>query len=372
MSQTTSRKLSVKGYAILLAAGKSTRMQGVDKVHVEIAGKPLWKYSDEILKKNTNIAEILVLKKGGKTRFDSAKKGFLEVLKKHHPRDSDLIIFHNAANPFLTNQELKSCIQKAKKTGACIVGHKAIDTIKKIDGEKITQTLNRENILLAQTPQIFRVDLLKKAYAQAARKKQTFTDEASLLESVGVQVAWVEASKNNKKITTPEDLQWAKTVIGVAQITGVGTDSHKFAAEGALTLGGIQVKNCPRLEAHSDGDVVLHALATALSQALGGGSLGTFADELFRNGATKSTQYLKPLLVQLQKKNLEIGHIAVHLECKKPHIDDIAEAMKKSIATILDIKKEKIAITATSGEGLTDFGKGLGIHCTAVVNLWKV
>ena len=125
----------MKYISLLLAAGKSSRMQGIDKVNAVICGKPLWKYSLEILEK---FSKVFLITKGGSTRFDSAKIGFEKVYKSEKLKDSDIIIFHNAANPFLDSRELKLVIEKAKKHGAAITGNIATDTVKRINGEKIT------------------------------------------------------------------------------------------------------------------------------------------------------------------------------------------------------------------------------------------
>lgn len=376
----------MKNIVIILAAGESKRMQGIDKIQIEFLGKPVWKHSFDIFQKNKNCGKIFVVTRknfksskkiniirGGKTRFDSAKIAFRKILHTEKLKDSDIVIFHNAANPFLTSREVDQVIQKAKKHGACIAGTPANNTIKITKGQKITATLPRENILLAQTPQAFQVGILKKAYQKAyQQKKETkkITDESMLLENLNIEPFWIKTSPQNKKITTPEDLNYFYYLFGKSQ-TGIGTDSHKFDTKGTLKLCGISIKKFPKLKANSDGDIAIHALATAISQALGQGSLGTFADAINKKGMTESTEFLKPLFAKLSKKNLTIGHIGLHFECKNPRIDPLVPDMKKSLCGIFKIKSEQIGITATSGEELSPFGKGKGIHCIATANLWK-
>lgn len=365
---------------IILAAGRSKRMNGIDKINAIVKGKPLWKYSYEIFWKSRKIQKTyLVINKnfktpkkiktilGGKTRFESAKKAFFEIMKKENLKDADIIIFHNAANPILTSQELNLVIDKAKKHGACIAGQPAADTVKIINRDKIEKTLERKKILLAQTPQAFQVGILKKAYAANA-KKRFLTDEASLIEQIGVRPCWIAASEQNQKITTQKDLEYFKLLME-GGLTGIGTDSHWFDKKGQLILAGIKIKKFPKLKANSDGDIIVHALATAISQALGQGSLGTFADEMNKKGITRSTEFLKPLFRELSKKNLQLSHIGLHFECKNPRIDPLIPKLKKSICRIFKIKSEQIGITATSGEKMTPWGKGKGIYCIAIVNL---
>lgn len=372
---------------IILTAGSSKRMNGTDKINAIVNGKPLWKYSYEVFQKNRNIQKVyLVIKKkfrttekietipGGKTRFESAKKAFFEITKKENLKDEDIVIFHNAANPILTSQELDLVIDKAKKHGACIAGQIATDTIKIINGDKIEKTLERKKILLAQTPQAFQVRILKKAYTANASSpanpanKKTPTDEASLIEQFGIKPHWIAASEQNRKITTREDLKYFRLLME-GGLTGIGTDSHWFDKNGTLILAGIKIKEFPKLKANSDGDIGIHALGAAISQTLGQGSLGTFADEMNKKGITRSTQFLKPLLAELKKRNLNINHIGLHFECLIPRIDPLVPKIKKSLCRIFKIQSEQIGITATSGEKMTPWGKGKGVHCIALVNL---
>ena len=177
---------------------------------------------------------------------------------------------------------------------------------------------------------------------------------------------------------------------------GIGEDSHKFKAfpqsgtkshavagrqiskkseipnskfNKNLILGGIKIKNFPALEANSDGDVILHALCNAISSAIGGGSLGTYATKMCARGIKDSKKYLAEVLKKAAAKNLCINQCAVSIEAAKPKIDPLVPKIKKSLSSLLKISPDKIGITATSGERLTPFGRGEGIRCQAVVLL---
>ncbi len=153
---------------------------------------------------------------------------------------------------------------------------------------------------------------------------------------------------------------------------GFGSDSHRFEKIGAkpLVLGGVQLSPEGGLEANSDGDVILHALFNALSQACGGESIGCYVDPLCAKGITDSKKYLPIALDMVKALGYRIGNIGIMVEAKRPFIP--AETNKKivrSIARLTSLDERSIGITYTSGEGLTAFGRGEGILAQAVVSL---
>ncbi len=152
---------------------------------------------------------------------------------------------------------------------------------------------------------------------------------------------------------------------------GFGTDSHRFSDDETriLILGGVVFPGETGFEANSDGDVVFHALFNAVSQALGEGSISYFADPLCRKGITNSGEYLVLIRGIMDRRGYAIGNIGVMLEGKRPRIAGLEGPMKERIAGIFNIATDTIGITATSGEGLTDFGRGLGMQCSCVVTL---
>ena len=156
---------------------------------------------------------------------------------------------------------------------------------------------------------------------------------------------------------------------------GFGTDSHKFykISNRPLVLGGVKISNTGGLKANSDGDVILHALFNALSQACGGNSLGYYADPLFERGITDSREYLKIAVEMVDEIGYRISNIGIMIEAKRPRIQiDIVSEMKNVIAHLLNIEVNDIGITFTSGEGLTAFGRGEGILAQAVATLYKL
>ncbi len=215
--------------AIIVAAGSGTRFGGErPKQFLEIGGKPLLIHTiekfencaaiDEIIlvlaaievEKFQNIAQkfnLTKLKKtvsGGKTRAESVFNGLKAI-----NNAAEIVAVHDGARPFVTCEEITATIEKAKETGAaCLVG-KFTDTIKEIGDGKITATIKRTKLRRALTPQIFRVEILQKAFTNADLNESA-TDECFLVEKLGCEIAIVEGNAKNIKITTREDWKLAE------------------------------------------------------------------------------------------------------------------------------------------------------------------
>ena len=150
--------------------------------------------------------------------------------------------------------------------------------------------------------------------------------------------------------------------------TGLGIDSHRFvegASDKALVLGGLEFEDAPALDGNSDADVILHALTDAISAVTGHTVIGAQADSMCADGVTDSSEYLKVALSDLG--SWKLSHVSIALECQRPKIDPKVAALRNSIALLLGVDFCDISITATSGEGLSDVGRGLGIHASVIV-----
>jgi len=153
----------------------------------------------------------------------------------------------------------------------------------------------------------------------------------------------------------------------------IGQDSHKFDFSNSnkkLILGGLIFEGCPPLKGNSDADVILHSITNAVSGITCVNILGTVADEMCKNGVIDSKEYLKKALEYLI--NYKINHLSISIECKVPNISSRIEELRENIASILNIKKQSIGITATTGEGLTEFGKGEGIQVLTILTVEEV
>lgn len=156
--------------------------------------------------------------------------------------------------------------------------------------------------------------------------------------------------------------------------TGLGQDSHAFVAPGnnkQLILGGVTLQNATGLKGNSDADVVLHALTNAISSITTIPILGKIADDLCQQGITDSAQYLAVAKKYLDNLEFQINHIAISIEAKQPHLSPHINPMRKNLAQLLNIDASNIGITATTGEGLTSFGQGLGIQALVIITVSK-
>jgi len=154
--------------------------------------------------------------RGGAERQDSVAAGLALVDAR-----TQLVVVHDAARPFISLAAAAACVNAAAAHGAAIVAVPVCDTVKLANDHAITQTLDRQRIWLAQTPQVFHTTILREAYAQAGRDRVVATDEAALVERLGATVRIVPGEPTNLKITTPEDLRWAEwylTTRGVAPV----------------------------------------------------------------------------------------------------------------------------------------------------------
>jgi 2-C-methyl-D-erythritol 4-phosphate cytidylyltransferase len=220
--------------AIIVAAGKGVRMKGtMRKQYLDLSGRPVLSHSimafdscslveeiflvvpkEDVEYCQNKILSLLDLKKcinlvhGGAKRQESVYNG-LQAIKKN----TETVVIHDGARPFIHPEDLKKCILGSKKYGACILATAAIDTLKRVDeSDIIVTTLPRENIWLAQTPQAFQYDLIIKAHETARRYGYVGTDDASLVEKLGEDVKVINGSRFNIKITKKEDLDIAKAM----------------------------------------------------------------------------------------------------------------------------------------------------------------
>lgn len=221
--------------AIIVAAGKGIRMNDTTrKQYLDLAGRPILAHSvmvfdacalvDKIFlvipKKDieycrNNILPLLKLKNGlelvpgGEQRQDSVYNGLKAISKK-----TDTVVVHDAVRPFIQLEELKSCILGSRKFGACILGVPVSDTVKRVGKSGfIDNTLIRNNIWLAQTPQAFKYELIIRAHETARRDGYTGSDDSLLVERLGIDVKIINGSKNNIKITVREDLVVARAML---------------------------------------------------------------------------------------------------------------------------------------------------------------
>lgn len=218
-------KLRKKTTAIIAAGGTGSRMKlDFNKIFLTVEDKPILSYTLDTFENSSLIDSIILVcnsadyelckeiteefqyKKiikivlGGSTRQESVRNSLAVV-----PESSEIVLVHDAARPLVTEEMIENTIDEAFKIGAASVGVTPVDTVKRVRGTSISETIDRNSLVLIQTPQAFRKEVLVAAHEQAKRNHQLVTDDCALCELMGQPVAVVQGSKSNIKLTTPED-----------------------------------------------------------------------------------------------------------------------------------------------------------------------
>lgn len=289
---------------------------------------------------------------GGNERQDSVYNALIAVKEQG---GVDYVLIHDAARPFVTGKIIETTVKAAESRDAAIVCVRPKDTIRTVD-----ETLDRRSLMIVQTPQGFRFDLLMNAYEKAYADGYYGTDDASLVERIGVHPALVEGSYANIKLTTREDLP------SVTRI-GKGFDVHRLVEERKCIIGGVDIPNKKGLLGHSDADVLTHAIMDALLGAAALGDIGRIfpdSDEQFKNA--DSIKMLEQVGYMIREKGYGISNIDATVICERPKISPYVEEMIENIAKALKIDSDRINIKGTTTEKLGFTGRKEGIAAEAV------
>ncbi|MDU2065194.1 MAG: 2-C-methyl-D-erythritol 4-phosphate cytidylyltransferase [Sporomusaceae bacterium] len=289
--------------------------------------------------------------------------------------DDGLAVIHDGARPLIDPATIVSAIERAKVVKAVVVGVPVKDTIKEVVAGKIQATPDRKRLWAVQTPQVFDTALLKKAYEAAARDGVLGTDDASLVERLGVAVEMVEGKYENIKITTPEDLTVARAFLQqpVLPRVGFGYDVHAFCEGRPLILGGVEIPYSLGLKGHSDADVLLHAIKDALLGAAGLGDIGRhFPDTDPRYKGISSLILLEEVFSLLEQEGYYVHNIDATIIAEAPKMAPHIAAMNQKIATALHIAIKQVNIKATTTEKLGFTGRQEGIAAQAIASIIHV
>lgn len=307
---------------------------------------------------------------GGRERQDSVKNCLMAI-----EDECGLVVIHDAVRPFVTEELIEQVIAAARDTGAAISGVRIKDTVKAIkENSMIENTVSRTNLWLAQTPQVFEYELLKRAYEKAYNDNFYGTDDAALVERMGEKVKMVEGSYENIKITTNEDMLIADALMQkgnkVALRSGFGYDSHRFAADRKLILGGVEIPYEKGLYGHSDADALIHAICDALLGAAGAGDIGRhFPDNDPDYKNISSMILLEKVKIIIKSKNFDITNIDATVVMESPKLGPYAGQMVSNLARVLKISENCINIKAKTNEGMGFTGRNEGVAVFAVTTL---
>jgi 2-C-methyl-D-erythritol 4-phosphate cytidylyltransferase/2-C-methyl-D-erythritol 2,4-cyclodiphosphate synthase len=376
--------------AIVVGAGRSARMGGTDKLTAEIDGRPLLAWSLAALAAAPQVGRIVVVTSadrcaavagaawlpaavvdvvaGGARRQESVHAGFA-AFDRLDPDEAGVVLVHDAARPAVDPALVGAVSDAVARHGAAIPIVPVAETLKRIDGMLVGSTVDRTGLGAAQTPQGARRDLLRAAYRRfPADGPETFTDEASLLEACGVPVHVVDGDPANIKVTLPADLVRVSRVLGGRRTTrtGIGHDGHPFGPGSPLRLGGIEIPAAPALAGHSDGDVVLHALADALLGAGGLGDLGRLfpADDRTPRGID-SALLVTDVVGRLATEGWRPTAVDLTIVAARPRLGRWLDPMRAAIAGLLGLDPAAVNVKASSGN--LDGAEGAGRSISALV-----
>ncbi len=306
---------------------------------------------------------------GGARRQDSVANGFLAVSEQ-----SVVVIVHDAARPFASADLVSRTIAAAVESGAALAAVPASDTVKLTGDRLVIETLPRESIYLAQTPQAFRREILRDALALGETGGEA-TDEASLAERAGHAVRVVEGEPGNIKITVPEDLTVAEALARrrasaarrPAIRVGTGYDLHRLVDGRPLVLGGVRIASERGLEGHSDADVVCHAVTDAVLGAAAKGDIGRhFPDTDPAWKGASSVDLLRRAVGTLRTAGFAVVNVDVVVVAESPKLWPFVEAMRANLADAMGVAVYAVSVKRKTNEGVDATGRGDAIACHAV------
>lgn len=301
---------------------------------------------------------------GGPTRQSSVRLG-LEALAVRPPRR---VAIHDAARPLVDADAVSRALAALDSHAGAVAATPVRDTLKRLAGETVVETVPRESLWRARTPQAFRfADILA---AHRAVTETDLPDDAAVAERAGLSVTAVECAADNLKIATEEDLALAERLLPRTLRVGSGFDVHRFGPGDGVTLCGVTIPHDRRLIGHSDADVALHAVADALLGAVAAGDIGA----LFPSGDPRwagrdSAFFLRRSCEAVAAASGRVLHVDLTLICERPRIAPYRAAMRERLAALLRLPDGAVSVKATTTDGLGFAGRveGIAAQATATV-----
>lgn len=373
--------------AILLAAGNSSRMNGVNKQLLPLEGIPILIRSALAFEQCAEIAEIVIAAReadraeilslcekyritklkavvcGGSTRADSAALAFRET------SETEFVAIHDGARPFADPALISSVLRAAEESGAAIPAVPVKDTIKRAENGIVLETPDRSALYAAQTPQVFRRSLYREMLALG---ESGVTDDSALAERLGIRVRLAEGSPRNLKITTPDDLTAGEALLHTKKEPflriGHGYDVHRLVPDRRLILGGAAIPYTLGLLGHSDADVLVHAVMDALLGALALGDIGKhFPDTDPAYAGADSILLLRRVVSLVREKGYRVSNLDATISAEKPKLAPYIGAMRENLAAACGVSADRISVKATTEEGLGLKGEGIAATCVCLL-----
>lgn len=369
--------------AILLAAGSSARMRGVNKMLVDLNGRtPIGicadvfsRHADELVivvseatrsaaEQAARLQSIPVkIVEGGARRQDSVLNGIAAT-------EADIVAVHDCARCLVSDEVIVRAVLSAAETGSGVAAVRMRDTVRRADSG---DTVDREGLVLMQTPQCFdRIKLLE-AYKKL---EGSVTDDAAVWQAAYGNVRLTEGSMENQKLTERDDLRFFERLIGEKTMdlrTGIGEDTHRLVEGRKLILGGVEIPFRLGLLGHSDADALIHAIIDAIIGAAAEGDIGRhFPDKDPAYKDISSIVLLEKIAQLIKNRGYAVSNVDATVTAQEPKLMPYIEEMRKKTADALGVGIERVSIKATTPEHLGPEGRSEGITARAVACIIRV
>lgn len=374
--------------AVIVAAGRGERAGGgIPKQYSKLAGLPVLTWSVRALAA-AGVADIVVtiapehadlcraatengppvrIVVGGDARTDSVRAGLAAI------GTSEVVLIHDAARPGLTPEIVRSLIDAVRAGAPAVAPALGIpDTIRRADADgRVVEDIAREGLMRVQTPQAFRTDVLRAAYA-ALPSGATLTDDLSVARAHGVEAKLIPGDARLMKLTYAEDRAVLERLMSGERVmcVGNGIDAHRFGPGDHVTLCGVRIAHDKGLVGHSDADAGWHALVDAILGALGEGDIGAHfppSDPQWKGA--DSERFLRHAVRLTDAAGARLMHVDVTLVCERPKIGPHREAMRRRTADVLGLPLERVSVKATTTERMGFLGREEGLAAQATATL---
>ncbi len=366
---------------VLVAAGNGERLgAGIPKALVSVAGKSLLAHALEVIQKFNPPQLVVVVHEnhveefqsqiqavyqgefaiavGGTSRQGSVANGLVLVT-------TELVLIHDAARAFASPALFEAVAAELSNSDVVVPVIPVSDTVKRVSGNDVLGTEDRNTLRLSQPPQGFRTKELQRALSEAT---SDFTDDAALMQAMGFSVRSVPGEVNAFKLTTNSDLDRARQDFA-QRATGIGTDAHKFSESGQLVLGCLVWPELPKLEGHSDGDSIAHAIVDALLSAAGLGDIGSnFGVDRPEFPGASGEVFITETLKLIAARGFSVENVSVQVIADKPKIGPRRNELEARLSEIVGARVS-VGATTTDGLGFLADSRGVAAVATALLKV---
>ncbi|MBV1864331.1 MAG: bifunctional 2-C-methyl-D-erythritol 4-phosphate cytidylyltransferase/2-C-methyl-D-erythritol 2,4-cyclodiphosphate synthase [Rhodobacteraceae bacterium] len=374
---------------LIVAAGRGTRAgSGLPKQYRPLCGEPVLRHTIRALLADRAVKAVQVVihaddrelysqtvapladprlqapVMGGDSRSSSVSNGLAAC-------SGDVVLIHDGARPLLPVDALARLIAQMAQSDAAFLAVPVNDALWRVEGGLAVSEQPRDGLWRGQTPQAFRLDVIRAAHAEC---HAPMADDVAVARAAGIEVVAVVGTEKNLKITRPEDFALAEKLMeqNMDIRTGNGFDVHKFGPGDHVTLNGVVIPHDQGLVGHSDADVGMHAITDAIFGALAEGDIGQWfpPSEMEWKGAASDIFLLKAM-ERSRARGFTVTHLDCTLVCEHPKIGPHAARMRERLAAITGLELDRVSVKATTSEKLGFTGRGEGIAALATATLVK-